>query len=194
MPKKADPDIPRGFAEQQLLSDEKFLWLGTPNVTRIQYLWLEWKYKDPTIPLVVLGLVAVACIIAGSVEYLGAFVIGMICFTPIFYGLTILRLGLAFFTMHYQLPPEDRHYAISDHNMFYRLPGKREIYRVPIREIRRYTIKENGDGTATFRFYAKHGFRFEHVLNKEKLSKLIDYLIEKNKPGRSKKRSYELDQ
>ena len=192
MPQKREyDDIPRAFAEQQLLSDEKFLWLGTPNVTRIQYNWLVWKYKDLTIPLVVFGVVAVAALIAGSTEYLVTFVIGMLCFTAVFYNLTILRVGLAFFTMHYQIPTEDRHYAISDHNMFYRIPGKKEVYRVPIRDIRRYTIKANNDGTSTFQFYCKHNFRFEHVANEKKLTKLIDYLIQKNQYAMSKRRSAE---
>lgn len=177
--KKPKLEIPHQFKEQHLLMDEKYLWFGSPQVNNFGYMWLEWKYKDPVLPLVLLGMLAVIIIIS---KIPPTYMLGLLCISPIFLFNTLMgRWLVSIISMSLWQPKQEIHYAITNRHIFYRLPGKEDILRIPFSEIKRFDTKNNNAEVMTIKFYAKRRFQFDNVRKSGKLVKLIQHLIQKNK-------------
>lgn len=191
-PKQPELDIPPKFKRQSLLSDEKFIWVGGPQVTRFGYWKLEWKYRDLTFLFIALGIasfVSTYLLIHEQVNVLIPSIIIFSLFLIRFYLWKLFWIALAN-TLTDSL--NVKLYAITQYHIFYQSPGTDDMVRVPFRKIKNYEVTSNTDGTVTVKFYANRHFYFDHVQNSAKLSVLLDRLIEKNhkivsKPFRNQK-------
>ncbi len=139
-------------------------------------MWLEWKYKDLTIPFAILGAISFVSFVMGSTDVLKELALVLCLLPAFFFNTLIIRSVRHFYKSH-----DFKYYAITNHHIFYKLPGKTNLVAVKLRDIKRYEVQKNDDGTATIKFRGKRKFQFDHISNAQKLAKMLDTLIKKSK-------------